>query len=74
MHPNDKEWMTPYIKTQIRARQKAYTKGDEYEYTKLCAKGSNLNMNAKQRFYENKASCNRPSNPRSGLNAFTMHY
>ena len=33
MHPNDKEWMTPYIKTQIRARQKAFTKGDKYEYT-----------------------------------------
>ena len=28
MHPNDKEWMTPYIKTQIRTRQKIFTKGD----------------------------------------------
>ena len=68
MHPNDKEWMTPYIKTQIRARQKAFTKGDKYEYRKLCAKVANLITNAKQRYYENKAS-----SIRSGLNVCT-HY
>jgi hypothetical protein len=56
MHPNDKEWMTPYIKTQIRARQKAFTKGDKYEYRKLCAKVANLITNAKRRYYKNKAS------------------
>ncbi len=64
MHPNDKEWMTPYIKTQIRARQKAFTNGDKYEYRKLCAKVANLITNAKQRYYENKASSIRFSNPR----------
>ena len=64
MHPNDKEWMTPYIKTQNRARQKTYTKGDKYEYRKLCAKVADLITNAKQRYYENKASSTRSSNPR----------
>ncbi len=68
MHPNDKEWMTPYIKTQIRARQKAFTKGDNIgsylQYRKLCAKVANLITNAKQRYYENKASSIRFSNPR----------
>ncbi len=75
MHLNDKEWMTPYIKTQIRTRQKAFTKGDKYEYRKLCAKVANLIMNAKQRYYENKASSIRFSNPRKwfNLNVF-IHY
>ena len=73
MHPNDKEWMTPYIKTQIRARQKAFTKGDKYEYRKLCAKVANLITNAKQRYYENKASSIASLIQGSGLNVFT-HY
>jgi hypothetical protein len=29
MHSSDKEWMTPYIKTQIKARQKAFTKAGQ---------------------------------------------
>jgi hypothetical protein len=64
MNPNDKEWMTPYIKTQIRARQKACTKGDKYEYRKLCAKVANLIATAKRRYYGNKASAICFSNPR----------
>jgi hypothetical protein len=55
--------MTPYIKTQIRARQKAFTKGDKYDYRKLYAKVANLITNAKRRYYENKASSIRFSNP-----------
>ncbi|CAB4009560.1 Hypothetical predicted protein [Paramuricea clavata] len=50
--------------TQIRARPKAFTKGDKYEYRKLCAKVANLITNAKRRYYENKASSTRFSNPR----------
>ncbi len=73
MQPNDKEWMTPYINTQIRARQKAFTKGDKYEYRKLCAKDANLITNAEQMYYENKASSIRFSNQGGGLNVFT-HY
>ena len=64
MHPNDKEWMTPYIKTQIKARQKAFTKGDKHEYQKLSSKVASLISDAKRMYYENEASTVRNSNPR----------
>ena len=32
LHPSDKEWMTLHIKDQIRARQKAWVKGDKEKY------------------------------------------
>ena len=28
MHPSDKPWLTPYIKSVIKDRQRAYSKGD----------------------------------------------
>ena len=34
LHPSDKEWMTPHIKDQIRARQKAWVKGDKENINK----------------------------------------
>ena len=63
MHPSDKEWMTPHIKSQIRARQKAFCKGDKESYQHLKVKVANLIKNAKRRFYETKASELRSSNP-----------
>ena len=64
MHPNDKEWMTPHIKSQIRARQKAFCKGYTESYQQLKGKVANLIKNAKRRFYETKATEFRVSNPR----------
>ena len=40
-----------YPDSNYRARQKAFTKGDKYEYRKLCAKVDNLIANAKRRYY-----------------------
>ena len=38
-HGSDKPWMTPNIKREIKARQKAYTKGNETKYKELSDKG-----------------------------------
>ena len=57
MHSND-------IKDQIRARQRAYLRGDQVEYQVICAKVTDLIRNAKRRFYETKASNLRYSNSR----------
>ena len=54
IHPSDKEWMTPHIKGQIRARRKAFSKGDTERYQQLKDKVANLIKNAKRRFYETK--------------------
>ena len=64
MHPSDKEWMTPYIKGQIRARLKEYSKGDMERDQHLKDKVANLIKNAKRRFYETKVSELRVFNPR----------
>ena len=71
MHSNDKEWITPYIKDQIWARQRAYLRGDQVEYQVICAKVTDLIRNAKRRFYETKASNLRYSNSRSGIRAYS---
>jgi hypothetical protein len=62
MHSNDKEWITPYIKDQIRTRQGAYLRGDQGGYQAIRAKVMDLIRNAKRRFYETKASNLRYSN------------
>jgi hypothetical protein len=62
MHSNDKEWITPYIKDQIRARQRAYLRGDQAGYQVICAKVMDLIRNAKRLFCETKASNQRYSN------------
>lgn len=62
MHTNDKEWITPYIKDQIRARQRAYLRGDRAGYQAIRAKVMDLIRNAKRWFYETKASNLRYSN------------
>ena len=63
-----------YIKTQIKARQKAFTKGDICEYRRLCAKVANLITNAKRRYYENKAKSVRFSNPRKWFKSIYTLY
>jgi len=48
--------MTPKIKTVIKKRQKAYCKGDMQMYQHLKTEVSNLVVNAKSKYYNNKAS------------------
>ena len=63
VHISDKPWVSPQIKTLIRDRQRAYTRGDQEKYNQLKAKVSCLIANAKQKFYHDKAQDLRHSNP-----------
>ena len=56
LHPSDKEWMTLHIKDQIRARQKAWVKGDKEKYHQKREMVAALISSAKRKFYERKAS------------------
>ena len=53
MHPDDKEWMTPYIKDQIRSRQRAFVKGDKARYQLMCAKVEDQEAKASEQRYTN---------------------
>ena len=63
LHPSDKEWMTLHIKDQIRARQKAWVKGDKEKYQQKREMVAALISSAKRKFYERKASDLRYTNP-----------
>ena len=62
-HPSDKPWITCYIKTQIKARQRAFSRRDKTNYERLCQKVSTLVFKAKVAYYQNKAKDYRKSNP-----------
>ena len=62
-HPSDKPWMTPRIKHEIKARQKAFTSGDIPRYKLLCDKVTSLVSNAKNNYYQLKAEGTRETNP-----------
>ena len=51
MHPTDKPWMTPHIKEELKARQRAYTTGDISHYKELCDRVSLLISKAKENYY-----------------------
>ena len=51
IHPTDKPWMTPHIKKELKARQRAHTIGDISHYKKLCDKVSLLISKAKENYY-----------------------
>ena len=63
MHPSTKAWMTTHIKTQIKARQRAFSLGDKSSYKHLCKDVSNLTKKAKLNYYRNKAKDLRMTNP-----------
>jgi hypothetical protein len=43
VHNSDKPWMTAsHIKMEIKARQRAFSRGDSINYTRLCHKVSSL--------------------------------
>jgi hypothetical protein len=54
VHHSDKPWITGNIKMQIKARQKAFSRGDKPRYKQLCEKVANLI--AKATYYRSKAS------------------
>ncbi|CAB4029803.1 Hypothetical predicted protein [Paramuricea clavata] len=56
VHHSDKPWITGNIKTQIKARQKAFSRGDQPRYKQLCEKVANLIAKAKATYYRSKAS------------------
>ncbi|CAB3982487.1 Hypothetical predicted protein [Paramuricea clavata] len=62
-HPSDKPWMTPRIKHEIKARQKAFKSGDITRYKLLCDKVTSLVSNAKKNYYQLKAEGTRETNP-----------
>ena len=47
IHHSDKPWITSNIKMQIKARQKAFTRGDKPRYKQLCEKLANPIAKAK---------------------------
>ena len=54
VHSMDKPWMIPRIKKEIKARQRAYTNGDNDKYKQLCDKVFKLIEKAKESYYRSK--------------------
>ena len=63
IHPSDKPWITGYIKTQIKARQLAFTRGDKTAHKFMCEKVSTLISRAKATYYQTRMKDLRSSNP-----------
>ena len=63
MHPGDKPWMTPYIKSEIKRRQRAFVAGDTHNYQALKLMVMELIRDAKLRFYVNKTANLRSTDP-----------
>ena len=63
VHSTDKPWMKPSIKNEIKARQRAFTKGDMEKYKGLCTKVSMLISTAKASYYKSKAESQRVVDP-----------
>lgn len=70
-HPSsDKPWMTPRIKLEIKAREKAYTSGDNAKYEMLCRKVTSFISKAKANYYQFKAENMRATNNLSGIKLY----
>ena len=70
-HLSDKEWMTPHIKDQIRARQKAWVKGDKEKYQQKREMVAALISSAERKFYESRPAISVIRIQASGLNIST---
>jgi hypothetical protein len=62
VHNSDKQWMTSQIKMEIKARQRAFSRGDSINYIRLCRKVSSVISKTKIVYYESKAKDHRKSN------------
>ena len=56
VHHSDKPWTPGYIKMLMKARQKAFSRGEKLRYKQLCEKVVNLIATAKANYYRSKAS------------------
>ncbi|XP_046861627.1 uncharacterized protein LOC124454918 [Xenia sp. Carnegie-2017] len=63
MHTSDKPWMTSFIKSKIKARQRAFSCNNQARYEKLCSDVSKLINNAKISYYKRKAKDFRTTSP-----------
>ena len=63
MHPSNKPWLTPFIKSVIKDRQRAYSKGDVEKYQQLRIQVSQLISKAKLEYYKDKVATTRTKNP-----------
>ena len=63
MHPSDKPWLTPYMRSVIKDRQRAYSKGDMEKYQQLRIQVSQLISKAKLEYYKDKVATTRTKNP-----------
>jgi hypothetical protein len=63
LHPSDKPWITSYIKLSIKKRQQAWVKGDSRQYKFHRNKVSQLCKVARRRFYQERISCMKDTNP-----------
>lgn len=70
-HPSDKPWMTCYIKSQLKARQRAFCRGDQPTYERLRLSVSSLVSKAKAVYYQNTAKNYRNSNPEKWFKSVT---
>ena len=63
MHPSDRPWMAPHIKSVIKERQRAFTRGDTEKYQHLRQKVMTMVTKAKLKYYEDKTANTRTKNP-----------
>ena len=63
MHPSDKPWMTSFIKTKTKARQRAFSRNDLEQCEQLRVIVSKLISKAKMSYYKSNARGLRTTNP-----------
>ena len=71
MHPSDKLWMTSFIKTKIKARQRAFSSNYHVRYEQLCATVSRLISKAKSPIIDQKQKVFARQIQLNGLSAFS---
>ena len=62
VYHSDKLWINGKIKTQIKARQRAFSHGDKQKYNDLCKSMAYFIAKAKATYYQSKGSVRRTSN------------
>ncbi len=63
LHPTDKLWMTSNIKAKIELRQRAFTRGNMFQYNLLSALVEDMIRKAKSNYNQNNAKTFRTSGP-----------
>lgn len=63
MHPSDRPWMTPRIKSAIKERQRVFVRGKTEKYQHLRQRVATMIKKAKLKYYEDRITNTRASNP-----------